>query len=73
MNTTGTGTVPRPRDPIHDRPATPSMDDLRHKLQTVHGAILHAAHLAEQTGNSAVAGAHYADARIIADLLWARS
>ena len=65
--------------PTQHRPAAPTLDGLRHELESLHGVLLHRAHVAEGyalSGDShtrdhwsAVADTHRADAQSVAVVL----
>jgi len=54
-------------DPVHDRPAKPTTDELRHDLESVHGSLLR---LERTAATPQAAGAFHAAAQLVSDLLW---
>jgi hypothetical protein len=64
---TDTGAAPRPRDPMHDRPTRPNLDELRHDLESLHGRALHG----ERTAvNPAARNAFHLMAQWLDQILW---
>lgn len=57
-------------DPAHTYTPAPSLDDLRHDVQTVYGRLLHAEHDAEASHDAAGEAAYHHAAALLAQVMW---
>lgn len=64
---TATTGVPAPRDPMHDRPVKPTVDELRREVETIYGRTLHGERVA---ATAEARGAFHLVAAWLDQLLW---